>query len=433
LQQLNPSAPNTIKLPFDLVIPPAWRLAVEALDNSITAGVKTDLRVYLEPPVPPLPPAGGTLVDPVFGTTIMRVTDEADTTSAGTAYSYWPSFNKNSTQLMAHYADGSLLIYQFDPNAFRLGSKHIVDAPPASEGGFGVTTFEDAIWSGNYPDKFFVHRGAALFAYDVARHRYAKVFDLTSDLPAGYYFFQMSRSIDDDLFAFTLRDAKYQVAGYLAYQLSTRRILHQARVKKLDEVQLDKMGRYLVVKTGEQGRGAIEVEVIDLRTGRTEALRDDAPDYAPGHSDNGTGIVIGGENWTPRWLGRQLATPHQSYTVLDSRGVWDNDGHVSMLADNEDWALLSLFGTAKSGLFRREILQVTTDGSQRLRRLAHHYSIFRNYQDTPRANISRDGRFIAFSSNWGGRARQDLFVLRITPALALLSQSSVSRARTGGL
>jgi hypothetical protein len=423
---LEPSEPNSTNLPFDHVIPPAWHLPVETLDNSFAAGIKTDLRVYSEPPVPPLPRAGGTLVDPVFGTTIMRVTDESDTPSAGTAYSYWPSFNKNSTQLMVHYADGFPRIYEFEPNNFRVGSKRAVEAPPASESGFGVTTFEDAIWSGKDPNKFFVHRGAAVFSYDVARHRYAKVFDLTSDLPTGYYFFQMSRSIDDDVFAFTLRDAKYKVAGYLAYQLSARRILNQARVKKLDEIQLDKMGRYLVVKTGEQGHAAIEVEVIDLQTGRNEALRDDAPDYAPGHSDAGSGLIVGGDNWLARWTGRKLSSPHQPYTVLDSRGQWDNDGHVSMLADDEDWALLSLFGTAKSGLFRREILQVTTDGSQRLRRLAHHYSIFRNYQDTPRANISRDGRFIAFSSNWGGRARQDLFVLRITPAPALPSQSPAS-------
>jgi len=40
--------------------------------------IKTDRGVYTEPPLPKLPKAGGTFVDPTFGTAIMRVTDEAD-------------------------------------------------------------------------------------------------------------------------------------------------------------------------------------------------------------------------------------------------------------------------------------------------------------------------------------------------------------------
>src|SRR4051794_26607769 len=40
--------------------------------------VKTDRRVYAEPAPPPLPEAGGTFVDPVFGTTLIRVTDQRD-------------------------------------------------------------------------------------------------------------------------------------------------------------------------------------------------------------------------------------------------------------------------------------------------------------------------------------------------------------------
>src|SRR6185295_11582590 len=42
------------------------------------SGVITDKNVYSEPAPPALPRAGGTFVDPTFGTTIMRVTDETD-------------------------------------------------------------------------------------------------------------------------------------------------------------------------------------------------------------------------------------------------------------------------------------------------------------------------------------------------------------------
>jgi hypothetical protein len=395
----------------------ALALSLQLSSAASAQGIKTDLNaIYPEPAPPALPRAGGVFTDPTFGTQIMRVTDEIDIAGAGTAYSYWPTFNRDSTRLIAHYSDGQPRIYEFDPEGFKLGPKHVVERPPASDAGMVYTTFEDAIWSGVDPNKLFVHRGTALFAYDARRRSYAKLFDLTARYPAGSYFFQMSRSLDDDTFAFTLRDAQYEVAGYVVYRRSTRRVLHEARVKKLDEVQVDKSGRYLLVKTGEQGKGVVEVKVVDLQTGGVEELKDDAPDFAPAHSDNGTAMVVGGDNWNARLTVRSLATPHRLATALDGRNQWDNDGHVSMLADDESWALLSLFGAASSGWMRREILQVATDGSQRVRRLAHHHSIYKTYFDSPRANISRDGRFVAFSSNWGGRPRHDLFVVRIPPA-----------------
>lgn len=62
-------------------------------------GIKTDYGVYPEPTPPSLPPAGGTFIDPTFGTTIMRVTDVNDGNFNVTAYSYWPTFNKDNTRL----------------------------------------------------------------------------------------------------------------------------------------------------------------------------------------------------------------------------------------------------------------------------------------------------------------------------------------------
>src|SRR5207253_2557215 len=94
---------------------------------------------------------------------------------------------------------------------------------------------------------------------------------------------------------------------------------------------------------------------------------------------------------------------------------WSQGNHVSMLADNEGWCVISNFTAGKGppGSFRNEIFQVATDGSQKVRRLAHHYSVYRDYWDSPRADISRDGRFIAFTSNWGSATRRDVFIIRV--------------------
>jgi hypothetical protein len=93
--------------------------------------------------------------------------------------------------------------------------------------------------------------------------------------------------------------------------------------------------------------------------------------------------------------------------------------HLSMLATNEEWVFGSNFQdrniTREGG---KELFQVKLDGSQSLRRLAHHYTLWdNNYDDTPRANISKDGKFAAFTTNWNNpRGRRDLFIAQFAPA-----------------
>jgi len=152
-----------------------------------------------------------------------------------------------------------------------------------------------------------------------------------------------------------------------------------------------------------------------LHTGIVENLTDDSPDFAPGHSDNGRETIIGADNWNNRITFRKLSSPHHIHSVLNLGKDWSQDYHISMLADDETWVLVSFYvvNTLPSGgVFRNEILLVATDGSQRVKRLAHHRTVFRDYWDSPRANISRDGRFVVFTSNWGGRSRGDVFIVR---------------------
>ena len=77
-------------------------LAIVLSFNTVLSqpGVKTDLGIYPDGDAPALPSAGGKLIDPVFGTEIMRVTDERDGANFGTAYAYWATFNSNSTRVI---------------------------------------------------------------------------------------------------------------------------------------------------------------------------------------------------------------------------------------------------------------------------------------------------------------------------------------------
>jgi hypothetical protein len=380
------------------------------------AEIKRDYGTYPVPPPPPLPAAGGTVIDPTFETTIMRLTDANDGPECINSYSYWPTFNLNSTRLLI-YSGTAPLLYRFDPVNFKILDKVIWNTGTPDG---GSVRWDDAIWSGTDPDLIYAHDniGMRLWTYNVATQTYTQIADLSSLYNRGDYLWQMSKDIKrDNVFAFTRRDARYHVVGYLVWQRDTNQVIYDVATTQLDEVQVDKSGRYLVVKTGLQGAGAIQVKVVDLKTFTVEDLTDDGPDYAPGHSDNGNRIVIGADNWRNQITYRTLANPHLSSTLINYENDWTQDYHISMLANNEKWVLVSSYspisGTA-DGPFHDEIYQVATDGSLAVRRLAHHFSIYGDdYYATPRADINRDGHFVAFTSNWGVKGgRKDVFILK---------------------
>jgi uncharacterized protein (TIGR03437 family) len=379
-------------------------------------GIKTDFGVYAPLSLPVLPAAGGRFNDPVFGTEIMRVTDERDSADgAGTSYSYWPSFNADNTRLLVMGAGGAAgaVIYDFNPDTFRLGAKQ---ALPLNNGGYPFSY--DLTWSHNEPDILYGHSGAAVWRYNARSRTYALAFDLASRLPAGYYFAQASLSADDDVFACTLQQSgTWAVVGYLAYRRSTDTILYTSSDNH-NEVRVDKSGRFLFVNTNDMGVGKDEVRIIDLLTKQITNLRDDAPDHAPSHYDVGTGTAVGNGNYLVGISARNLSTPHSYNKILDLSGERNYGGfHLSMLADNEEWSLVSFYTPHVNGVMQGEVVQVATDGSGRVRRLFHHQAIVGTYYDSPRANISRDGRLVAFTSNWGvSGGRRDMFVARIEPA-----------------
>src|SRR3954468_19995714 len=90
--------------------------------TSFSQSIKTDYGVYPEPTPPVLPAAGGTFTDPVFGTSLLRVTDSNDGADNHQSYSYWPSLNKNSSLLYISNVGGNPTLYDFDTVAFSISN-----------------------------------------------------------------------------------------------------------------------------------------------------------------------------------------------------------------------------------------------------------------------------------------------------------------------
>jgi hypothetical protein len=397
-------------------------------EAQLRRGVKTDTAIYQAPPAPMLPRAGGKFFDAVFGTEIMRASDEQSQSGAscGTVYSYWPTFNADNTRLLVATDAGPwFYIQDFDPATFTLGARHRFGV---FTGAGGVPDINAPVWDTRDPSVFYALDGnnrRRLLAFNVSTGASALVRDFSRELRGvgtAPFLFQLHASDDDDVFSMTIYWASARPRGYLVWRRSTDTIIKQvndvtgAGVAEQNEVEIDKTGRYLLVDNDP----ATSIDVWDLQADTKTTIADTAPDYAPSHFDCGHSFALAGEDNRNRFVRYALASPHAARELISFGEDWSQGAHFSMLAANEEWGLVSTFTANKlpaSGRFKDEIFQIKLDGSREVRRLLHHHSVFASYYDSPRANISRDGRFVAFTSNWGhAGGRRDLFVARIEPA-----------------
>jgi hypothetical protein len=368
--------------------------------------VITDYGFYPEPALPALPAAGGVLVDPAFGTTIMRLTDANDGTDCRVEYSYWPTFNMNSTRAKALCVVNGVdrtKIWTFDPTNFKRGTAVLMSMVPQST---------DPIWSNSNADLIYGHSiNHLLVSYNAATQTTTTIKDFSSIVPSGGQLQQMSMSSDDDVFAFHLTNSSGSAVGYIVWKRSTNAFLLNRAETGVDEVQIDKSGRYLEVGYTNGGN-----RIWDVAAQTSTSLTWGVDGFF--HHDSGHGTIFTYNGNQSGFAFRSLATPHNVLTLLTTN-TSNRTGHLSMRADNEAWGLVSHYnndGSKASGPFQNELFQVATDGSGAVRRIAHHGSVYNDYYDAPFANISRDGRFVAFSSNWGNaNGRRDVFIAHITP------------------
>src|SRR6185503_2346229 len=86
-----------------------------------------------------------------------------------------------------------------------------------------------------------------------------------------------------------------EMLGCLAYREDTRQFSYFPRVGDLDECQIDKSGRWLVIKENVDGLNGEDNVIVDLQTGTQTILLDQ--NGAAGHSDNGYGYMVYADNW----------------------------------------------------------------------------------------------------------------------------------------
>jgi hypothetical protein len=282
---------------------------------------KRSHRVYPEPPLPLLPKAGGKFADPVFGTEIMRATDEHDgpAPGLGTYYSHWPTFNCNNTRLLIRKgADAEAIIKEFDPVNFRVGNSKTL---PNSLPGNGGPNWESSIWSNFDPNIIYTfsgyyYSGMKLYSFNVSTGVFKLIKDFGFLSGGNDYLRQMYMSADDDVFCWLHLRAganNGEPIFYLVYKRSTDKVLFHNDCTGfkggVNEVHVDKSGKWLHVVIPTAQADGTGTRILNLQTGEYQPLTKPV-DHTPGHGDLGTGTIVGFDNYNNGISLRRLDSVH---------------------------------------------------------------------------------------------------------------------------
>src|SRR4029077_20967225 len=114
----------------------------------------------------------------------------------------------------------------------------------------------------------------------------------------------------------------------------------------------------------------------------------------------------------------QVLTPQETYA--GDHASWNN-AQSGTLVPFVTGFYRSASETAQWRPWDDEIVAVQTSGGAAVWRFAHHRTALVSFWDTPRANVSQDGRWALFTSNWektlgadpGGGPREDVFMVAL--------------------
>ena len=418
---------------------------------------RTDRRPepYKETP-PAIGPAGSVIIDPSFGSRILRVTDSGSDPRRAGGSLFTPSsaeqnsWNKTSTMFYIDNSGGSFLLYNFDPTSMKAHLSGVPNLHWNSEPQFSYS--QANILYG------LVSREPILEQYNVTTGKVSQVSDASKCLKlqssdAGH---DITVSVDDNRFMAVLgpqQDKNYLVyiydrsQGCRWYNTQTGEVGGQWGPKGtisapdrflVHNARLSKSGKFVYVVHGpglNVGKGWVVWEIDTLNVGV-------CPRACMSHHVLGYSHILGPSGLThplDLWLRplNHLDDPSRLITGLEPASNFWYDSHFSWNNVDPNDSSPVCFSTYSpknpdvpgalllvTGPWQNEIDCAETNGKgSTVWRFAHTYSTARNgFWSSPRGNVSQDGRFFVFSSDWqdqlgkipgSDKYRTDVFVVEL--------------------
>jgi len=394
-----------------------------------------------------LPARGAFVFPPPYNTQAVRITNGTDCGGSdclqSVGYSYWRNMNNSAgsdTMLiflgLSRSRGGggpTLFSYNKDTNVVSVVGPLFDAASP-----FSWSTGEGWYFSATLPNALYLNSGSSLLRYDVVTHQMQTVFDAAPQYGSDKYIWQVHSSSDDRVHSATLRSsATYEMLGCLAYREDTKQFSYFPKNGDLDECQIDKSGRWLVIKENVDGLYGEDNVIVDLQTGTQTVLLDQ--NGAAGHSDNGYGYMVYSDNWNS--LPNAIRVFQFGTNQLQAPLVYNNmdwsvaaPGHVSH-ANAKPGTPIGQQYACGSGANRansnraNEIICFRLDTSLDVLVVAPVMTDLNasgggtdDYSKFPKGNLDPTGQFLIWTSNMGG-SRQDAFVVKV-PSQLLVSAPS---------
>jgi hypothetical protein len=443
-------------------------LAAALAQAPATYDAVTDRGPRAEPALIRLGAAGFSFNDPVFGSRIWRVTDrltrsdEPDRSFRTPSATHQSAWSANGSYFYVVSTDGTVIPFTFDAAT---GSASPLDA---------LKFYIEPQFSAVDDSAIYGSLGGpahTIDQFDFATGEYTRLIDL-EDIATGLddtYVGGVASSAGatERILAFfggASQDRHHYVVVFDKDAPQNRHLLDTVASTldgwpagvtlefHLHHAFLDRSGRYVMLyPTGADlaaPRRAAQVYVWDTATGGFTPLPVIGA-HSGGHDAYGYGVAVNQDCCTEstydaaQWQWRSLAAPLESRDVIrqviSPKEVYLAD-HPSWNNAQPDRAVPFVTGTYRYGAnpvewrpWDDEILAIPTDGGEDVWRLAHHRSDVRkdgapeqtSFWYLPRPNVSPDGRWVLFTSNWektlgtdpkapvGERARQDVFLLQL--------------------
>lgn len=462
----------------------AFDVAVRAAAPPSVYSAISDRVVRAKGPTPALGPAGYSFTDPGFGSRLLRVTDGAvQPTTVDISYRTPSGTHTNAWSADARYfyvvnTYGTVVPFSFDKTTM---SASRLQKSSTGDGGLTLKFFNEPTFSYITPGVMYgTYSGSgsnlhSVDQYDIETNQYSQLLNLETLAPnlAGTYTGGLGASAGavERIMAFfggMSQDEHYYLVVFDKANPSRRQLLNTVASTidgqptnitlnfKIHAAAIDRSGEFVMVYATADDmaapRNAAPAYLWDLVKNTITALPLQQA-ITGGHDGYGYGVRVNQDcctktSWdAAQWQFRTLANPFATVdlipNVLLPKEIYLED-HPSWHNAQPDRLVPFLDANYRSGdnttpwrAWDEEVFAVQTEGAGTngtVWRFAHHRSQVASDLDplvisfwyTPRANVSPDGRWALFTSNWDktlgtdprndpdGRHREDVFLVELS-------------------
>lgn len=370
-------------------------------------------------PMPGPPAKGAAFAEPNFDTCVVRATDHVaeypDAALLRNDYSRRQAFNADGTRF-----------FVFGPNGFW----HLYDAVSLKYIGrlIGLAGDAEPQWHPTDPNILYYvpsYGGTRLLKLDVRSDSTKVAADFAGQLPpwakkAEHIWTKAegSPSADGRFWGFQVEDGKYQLLGYIVWDLTENRLAgSREEHERPDHVSMTPSGRWFTSSSDGDGTWAWSPDFSTKKKLHHKSEHSDLAIGPNGHdyyvsidyqSDRGDVFFVDIDACAAV-PASATASPECPRTKLFETYVGGSVGalHISGKAfQKPGWALVSAYGThpTKEGpypWFANKIFAIELKSDGKVYELAYHRSNAAGYWFEPQASVNRDFTRILFNSSWG--------------------------------